>query len=199
MNIRPAVALTLFTLVALASFCCWAFGGNWFSSEPLLYTACAVVFLGLGGVALLPGLPQEERCPLRFTISFGLGFLAYAVIWSILWFSLPTTLGEILGSGLGIAALVAVLDKRHSLQIPYLPAVSLVFLFHTVGYYAGDFFYIALQGRGPRAISLDMETGTVRTIARLSWGLFYGLGLGSGILSLFQDWFSRVDKPSTQI
>jgi len=199
MKLQVAFALLLFALVAVASFCCWAFGGSWFPNEPALYAACAIVFLGFGGIALLPGIPRERRHPLRFGVAFAVGFLAYAVLWSVFWFSLPTTLGEVLGSFLGIFALVAILSKGCRLDISFLPAVALVFLFHTLGYYAGDFLYYALQGRGPRPMQPDWHPQTIRTVARLSWGVFYGLGLGAGILALFQARPSRVDKPSTQI
>lgn len=199
MILRTTIALLLFILVATASFAFWAFGDRLFTSEPALYTACALVFFGLGGLALVPGLPQEDRKAMRFSISFALGFLSYAVLWSLLWFSLPTTLGEVIGSSLGILALVAIFKKRHHLSVPFLPAIAVVFLFHTLGYYLGDFAYSALQGRGPVPIELDGNPKTIRTAARLSWGIFYGLGLGAGILALFQARFSRIDNPSTQI
>ncbi len=199
MLFRIIVSVVLFTLVAVASFSCWAFGGKLFASEITLYTACAIVFFGLGGIALSPGLPETKGGPVRFAIAFAVSFLAYAFIWSTAWFLLPNTLGEVLGSSLGLLVLVTIMKKAYSLAMTRMAGVALVFLFHTVGYYLGGFAYEALQGRGAYPITLDASAPTIRTIARLAWGVGYGLGLGSGILAFFHASLCSADNPSTQI
>ncbi len=52
-----------------------------------------------------------------------------------------------------------------------------------LGYYAGGFAYESLQERGPFPLELPLSPGGRSTLARLSWGLFYGLGLGYGLAS----------------
>lgn len=199
MPFRIFLSAILFTLVAVASFSCWAFGGRLFHSELTLYTACAVVFLGLGGVALSPGLPPGKGGIVRFSVVFAVSFLAYAFLWSTAWFLLPNTLGEVVGSTLGLIALVAIMKKALALDIALLSGVAIVFLMHTLGYYLGGFAYEALQGRGPYALNLEAPLPTVRTLARLSWGIGYGLGLGCRILALFHASACREARPSTQI
>lgn len=53
-------------------------------------------------------------------------------------------------------------------------------------YYTGGFAYESLQNRGLLGVPLPFEGDTVVTLARLSWGLFYGLGLGCGLARLVQ-------------
>jgi len=168
-------------LVALSGYAVWAFGGAFFSSEPVMYAACALVFLGLGGPALLPDSGDISGRKIRFCLSISLSFLVYAIIWSIAWFTLPTTFGEILGSSLGLLGFAAVYRGLMKHHVAIMIATATLFLWHTIGYYASSFVYASFQGRGPGAINLDWEPTSIRHFARLSWGFFYGLGLGLGI------------------
>ena len=180
-----ALSILLFTLVSLLAFAVWAFGAPLFSSEPAMYAACAFIFLGLGGPALLADSGEISGRQVRFCLSFSLAFLIYAFLWSVSWFSLPTTLGEIVGSSLGLAGFALVYRGIMQHRVSIATATATLFLWHTIGYYAGGFLYAAIQGRGPGAISLDWEPSTIRHCARLSWGLCYGLGLGLGINKFF--------------
>ena len=57
-----------------------------------MYAACAIIFLGLGGLALLPGAGHRDiRSRWSFCLRFALGFIAYSVIWSVLWFTFRDT------------------------------------------------------------------------------------------------------------
>lgn len=199
MNVRTTVSVVFFSLVALLSFSVWAFGGALFSSEPMMYAGCALVFLGLGGPALLPASGFRGRPAIVFCIAFALSYCVYAVIWSVAWFSLPNTFGEIVGSLLGLTAFALAIRKWTKLAVPLLTGVSVLFLFHTVGYYAGGFAYEALQGRGPTGLSLSWEPKNIRLLARLSWGLFYGIGLGLGICRFLYLSRQSSDSPSTHI
>ena len=133
---------------------------------------------------MIPESNIQAGSRLRFCLSFAGGFLLYAVIWSVAWFSLPNTFGEITGSFFGLLAFTAVL--RTTLKFPQslMTATAVIFLWHTLGYYTGGFAYLSLQNKGPLGIILSAEPTTVRLVARLSWGLFYGLGLGIGITRL---------------
>ena len=181
MKFRSILSIALFTLVALLGYAVWAFGSSLFSSEPAMYAGCALAFLGLGGPALLPDSGDTGGRHIRFCLSFSLAFLVYAFFWSVSWFSLPTTFGEIIGSSIGLAGFALVYRGIMGYRVPITTATATLFLWHSVGYYAGDFLYAAIQGRGPAAMSLDWEPTRIRHTARLSWGLCYGVGLGLGI------------------
>jgi len=187
MKNRTLSSTLAFTFVALLSFAVWAVGSAWYTSETGMYTLCAVVFFGLGGVALAPvGGASGKRKLLAFSMRFALGFLIYAFVWSVAWFSFRNPFGEVLGSFLGLLALVAVLRQGRSKTQDLLTATAVVFLWYTLGYYLGGQSYEALQNRGALAIELPWERGTVVTLARFSWGLFYGLGLGFGLARMLQ-------------
>lgn len=184
MNPLAIVPVILFTIVSLLAFSVWVFGDTLFPSQAAMYAACAVVFLGLGGIALLPGSGIGKGCRCRFLLAFASGFVAYAFLWSASWFTLSNTFGEIMGSFLGLLAFVAVLRAPMKWSFPLLTGVAVVFLWHTLGYYIGGFAYQSLQGRGAAPLSLDMDRDSVVLLARMSWGLAYGAGLGIGITRL---------------
>lgn len=199
MSVSQTVSVILFFLVSILSFSVWAFGGALFPNEPLLYAGCAIVFLGLGGAALLPAAGLSGKAALRFCLSFSIAFLAYAFVWSIAWFSIPNTFGEVLGSSLGLLAFSSIFIRWNRIRTTLLIATSVLFLFHTAGYYLGGFTYQALQGRGPLALDLNLSPETIRLLAKLSWGAGYGLGLGWGIAKLLYLSRQSPASPSTQI
>ena len=184
---RYLVPTFFFTLVALASFSAWAIGSRFFSSEGQMYAACAIIFLGLGGLALLPGsgLPNLKSRS-GFCLLFALGFVAYSVIWSMCWFTFRDTFGEITGSFFGLLAIVAIIRKQLGSSSTLLTATAILFLWHSLGYYTGGQTYQMLQGNGRFEITLPFDPKTTVTLARFSWGLFYGLGLGFGLTCLIQ-------------
>lgn len=199
MNTKCWISVVLFTVVALLSFSVWAFGSRWFGSEPAMYAGCAVVFFGLGGLALLPGsgIARNER--LRFCLAFFLAYLAYAFIWSVAWFAIPQSFGEVAGSSLGLLLFVRILMAMLKRKVSLLTATAVLFLFHTLGYYTGGLAYQALQGRGPLGFEWDASPATIRTTARLAWGLFYGIGLAIGIHQVLYLSRQSSTSPSTQI
>ena len=193
----PAI---LFTLVALMSFSAWAFGGKLFSSEIGLYSACAVVFLSLGGISLLPGSPlSSTNSKVGFCIRFAIGFIVYSIVWSVSWFTFRSTFGEVIGSFLGILGLLAILRTSREIKSPLIVGTAIIFLWHTLGYYTGELFYESLQGRGALAVPRDSISPITPTIARMSWGLFYGLGMGLGLSHVIQRSSQIRANPSTQI
>jgi hypothetical protein len=199
MNVRKLISATLFSLVAILSFSVWAFGSSLFPSEPLMYAGCAIVFLGVGGAALLPAVGFSGKSGFQFCIAFAVGYLIYAVIWSVAWFTIPRTIGEVVGSLIGLIAFGLLLRKWMNLDLPILSGVAILFLFHTIGYYLGSFAYDSLQNRGPAGIELKLSPQTIRTTARLSWGVFYGIGVALGVINFCHLSRQSSDKPSTQI
>lgn len=200
MNLRFIIQTGLFTLVAVASFCVWAFGGRVFSSEKMMYAGCAAVLLGLGGISLVPGsgLSGIKRV-MNWSIAFAVAFTTYAAIWSMAWFVFRNTFGEIIGSTLGLFSLVFVLKHWMKFSFGMLSVTGVLFLFHTLGYYSGGLFYDSIQGRGIFAFEPDLDRKTIATVAKLAWGAFYGLGFGAGMSWLLQTSRQSFDKPSTQI
>ena len=188
MKTRSLTSTLLFTIVALAAFSVWTFGSRAFSSEAALYSVCALVFLGFGGLSFVPSSGFATRSDItRFCLRFSAGFVAFSFIWSGLWFTFRDTFGEIAGSFFGFLALLAILrsgavEKHAGLLLP----TAIVFLWYNLGYYTGGLTYKVLQDRGPLGISLPFSPSTIVMLARLSWGLFFGLGLGYGLSSVLQ-------------
>ncbi len=181
-----------FTLVALLSFAVWALGSSLYTSEVGMYVLCAVVFFGFGGLSLCPAAGTNgKKQTIAFCLRFAGGFLIYAFLWSVAWFAFRNPFGEVIGSFLGLTALVAVLRAGLPRSTDLLTATAGVFLWYTLGYHLGGQAYDALQNRGITAIELPLERGTVVTLARFSWGLFYGLGLGYGLARML-----HVPRPS---
>lgn len=200
MTLRFIIPTGLFTLVAVASFCVWAFGGSFFSSEKTMYAGCAVVLLGLGGLSLTPrsGLDGYKRVT-NWSIAFAFAFTIYAILWSIAWFVFRNTFGEIIGSSLGIFSMVLILKYWMKFNYTVLSVTGVVFLFHSLGYYFGGLFYDSINGRGILAFTPDLDRQAIGTLAKLAWGVFYGLGFGAGMSWLLQTSRQSFDKPSTQI
>jgi len=159
----------LFAMVAVIAFCTWAFGGGVFKSETTLYSACAIVFLGLGGLALFPYSGIQSRT--KMAITFALGFALYSIIWTIAWFAFRNTFGEVLGSFAGLLAMMLVFKKMLKLSTSLIVLVAIAFLWHTLGYYAGGYAHKIIP---------------TPTTAKLAWGAFYGLGMGLGLSQAIQ-------------
>jgi hypothetical protein len=172
-----------FAVVSVVGFGVWAFAGRWsrtHGGEAGLYAASTVVFVGLAGLLMHP-LVRGPRRLLRFYGVFIPAFIAYAVVWCSFWFLLRFGAGEWLGSLAGSFALVAVIGWRFGDLRP-IPAVSVAFFVaHSLGYFAGGklmYFLSSPTGAGIFKSLTKVELGTV---AKLSWGLLYGLGFGAGL------------------
>ena len=148
--------------VGVAAFAVWAFAGRTFRSEALMYGAVAAVFLAGTGLLLHP-LAGSLR---RFYGTFVPAFVAYAVVWSAIWFAGGKRLHEWAASAAGCAVFAVVLSWRSPSRIPSLAAA--LFLAHSAGYFLGGDIYYATRQAQP-------------VLAKLAWGLCYGLGFGGGI------------------
>ena len=80
--LRGALA---FGAVSTLAYGIWAFGLLPYGIG--MYAAIAVVYLGLGGLALA-GLVAGQGVVPRVTALFAAAFLAYAVVWCVFWFGL---------------------------------------------------------------------------------------------------------------
>jgi hypothetical protein len=172
-----------FGIVGLAAFSVWAFGGKWFQShlgEAGLYGACALVFLASSGLLLHP-LLGGSRSILRFYSIFIPAFLAYAIVWCAAWFVLRFGAGEWLASLLGTAAFVGVISWRLHNARDLIQTSLVVFALHSAGYFlGGQMMHWLLTSAGSGLLS-GLSRPTLLVVAKLAWGLLYGLGFGAGI------------------
>lgn len=172
-----------FAIVSIVGFGVWAFGGRWFRAhggEPGLYAASTVVFVGLAGLLMHP-LMRGPRRLLRFYGVFIPAFIAYAAIWCSFWFLLGYGAGEWLGSLTGTFAFVALTGWRFGNLRP-VPGVSVAFFAaHSLGYFAGGKLMYFLTSPAGAELFNSLTKAELGTVAKLSWGLLYGLGFGAGL------------------
>jgi hypothetical protein len=171
-----------FALVGTAAFSVWAFGGGWFRThggEGALYAAIAAAFVVLSGLFLHP-LIRGPRRVARFYAAFGPAFVVYSVVWSGCWFWLKSGPGEWLGAAAGSAAFVGLAAWRLGSARGFWPALAVFFVLHTAGYFAGGKSMNLLLGLA-RAAAGPEERARWAALAKLSWGVSYGLGFGAGL------------------
>jgi len=172
-----------FAIVSLGAFSVWALAGKWFQhhgGEGALYGACALVFAALSGLLLHP-LVRNSESLLRFYGIFVPAFLAYATVWCLGWFALHYGLGEWLGALLGSAAFVGVLCWKFQNGRTFIPTTLIVFALNLVGYFLGGHLTHWLLSTNGTAFLSGLSKPEIAVVAKLGWGLVYGLGFGAGI------------------
>jgi len=172
-----------FAVVSVGAFSVWAFAGRWFrghGGEGALYAAIAGVFIALSGLLLHP-LVRGERRLRRFYAAFAPAFLVYAVVWSGFWFWLGQGPGEWFGSLLGSATFVAILAWRLGNWTAVGRVTGAFFVLHSLGYFTGGQAMALLIGLARRTPPPVLTAPDLIIFAKLSWGLFYGLGFGAGL------------------
>ncbi len=171
-----------FTVASLAAFSFWAFGGKLL--KPLgavgLDLVCAVIFIVLGSVLLHPLI----KCRItfkNFCIAFTLAFSAYVAVWLASWYGIKGKLGEWTHSIVGPIALAMLLlrqTRTHHASIALLLAVVAL---HSLGYFAGDSLYAWVKSPAGVEMFSSLSKSERFKLAAMSWGLAYGLGLGSAL------------------
>ncbi|MBC8001158.1 MAG: hypothetical protein H7X97_01105 [Opitutaceae bacterium] len=172
-----------FAAVSLAGFSVWAFAGRWFytnTGEIGLYVACAVVFLGLSGLLLHPLLRGPESL-IRFYKVFIPAFMAYAVVWSVAWFVGKTGLGEWIGSLAGSLVFTALIGRSLGNLRSWGQVAAVMFIAHSAGYFSGGKLMYWMIGPGGAEMFAGMAKAQISLMAKLGWGLLYGLGFGAGL------------------
>ncbi|HEV7867208.1 MAG TPA: hypothetical protein VGO90_05970 [Chthoniobacteraceae bacterium] len=158
-----------FTVVSVAGFAPWPIIGRWFRTvgEVGLYVACTAVFIGLSGICLhrlIIGPGSLSRFYKLFTVAF----LAYAVAWAAVWMWLRGDEGSIGGLLAGTTVMGAILAFAFDAQRAVLKMIVALFVFNTLGYYAGGW----VEGK---------LVGDHRLAGMLLWGVCYGIGFGAGL------------------
>lgn len=155
-----------FGIVSTLAYSLWAF--RLVRGEAILFSAIAVVYLGLSGLALgrLSIIPGSL---LRFMGLFALSFLLYAIVWCVFWFGLGGQHhADLFGSAVGLLLMALIFHKAFGANAGLVASFSILFAFHTLGYYAGEI--------------CSAEVG--RRAGRLLWGACHGLGFGAGLGAL---------------
>lgn len=155
-----------FSLVGVFSFAIWAFCSGIFQNTASLYSACAIIFILFGGLALLPYSNMDGGgVNTRILWIFPIGFLIYAGFWCLGWFTFRNHFGEIMGSAVGIIALTAVFKWGLGFNRSIFEAAAVVFSCYTIGYYLGEKAAAEIPG----------------IAGKLLWGWGLGLGMGVGL------------------
>ena len=172
-----------FAGVSVAAFAVWAFAGRWFYAhfgEAALYLACACVFLGLSGPVLHP-LVGGRNSLLRFYKIFIPAFLGYAVGWCAAWFAFRFGWGEWLGSVVGSFAFTVLAALAFRNPCSWFKAGVVMFVLNSAGYFLGGKLMGWLSGPVGTAWLAGLSKNQVSVIAKLAWGLIFGLGFGAGL------------------
>ncbi len=152
-----------FGAVSVLAYSIWAF--RLVPDTAGLYATTALVYVGLGGLVLsrLVAAPGAWK---RFPLCFATVFLAYAVGWCVFWFGLRGKYqADFFGAAAGLAAMTWLLQRAFGRTRGFLALFGVLFVFHSLGYYAGEQLYAAVRG----------------TTGRLLWGAAHGLGFGAGL------------------
>ena len=172
-----------FAAVSLAGFSVWAFAGRWFyqnTGEAGLYAACAVVFVGLSGLLLHP-LLRGSRSLARFYKIFIPAFMAYAVVWCAAWFVGRTGVGEWVGSLAGSLVFTGMVGWSLGGFGSWGRAAMVMFVVHSAGYFLGGKWMYWMIGPDGAAMFTGLGKAQISLMAKLGWGLLYGLGFGAGL------------------
>jgi hypothetical protein len=175
-----------FTIVSVAGFVPWAVFGRWFhvhlgrNGEVGMYAACAVVFLALTS-PLLHRLIIGPGSVSRFYKLFGISFTAYSIAWIAGWLALRGHPGSIAGLLAGTMVMACMLVAAFDALRVVVKVFFALFVLNAIGYFVGGVSEAALIKSYP-------------LIAKLSWGLFYGIGLGAGLGLAFHFCQARARK-----
>lgn len=163
-----------FSIVGLAGFAPWVFGAGKFHSTATLYTACAIPFFALGGLALYPDVRGKLGLIKSYLLFFA-GFFTFAGAWCLVYLTMHGKHGEVFGALLGTAALCLVIRSAIGKRSRFLEALGVVFTLFTVGYFIGDWLFYKVI---PRSFA---------SWGQLSWGVCFGFGFGAGLGWLAND------------
>jgi hypothetical protein len=175
-----------FTIVSLAGFAPWAVLGRWFYrnlGEAGLYAVCAFAFIGLSGPLLHRLIIGPGSLP-RFYKLFSIAFAAYSVAWIVGYMTIREHLGGHVGgiAGLfaGTAAMGWILALAFDARGAVLKVIAALFVLNTLGYFVGGWFEgWLLPTKSMSLTPLARSTQTI--VAKLQWGLWYGIGFGAGL------------------
>ncbi len=177
-----------FAAVSIAAYSIWAFVPRIAGSEVGMYALIALVYLGGAGLALCGLLHGQNRLP-RFYRLFLPAFFGYALLWSLAWFVIKGRPGEWIGAIAGTLFFAFVAWNSLGRARGFWIAALMLFVLHTVGYFIGGKWMYGMLASGIEGWAKPQ----VAIVAKLGWGLFYGLGFGAGI-GFALGWWQRIAK-----
>ena len=175
-----------FTCVSIAGFAPWALAGRWFHltvGEAGLYTVCALVFIGLSG-PLLHRLIIGPGSLARFYKLFSVAFAAYSVAWIIGWMSLRGHTGSLVGLFVGTVAMGWMFARAFDAPGAAIKAIAALFVLNGLGYFIGGWVEGSVAGLKD-LFGVALQKSARMTLAKLLWGICYGIGFGAGLGLVF--------------
>ena len=173
-----------FTLLSIAGFIPWGVFGWWFKEHTgalTMYVTCAFVFIILSG-PLLHRLIMGAGSLGRFYKLFGLSFTAYSVAWIAAWMPLHNHTGSAVGLLAGTAVMGWMLCKAFAAPEQLLKVILALFLLNSAGYFIGGVFEgMLLKQKECTIFGLTLSGTWQNIVAKMQWGLCYGIGLGAGL------------------
>jgi len=177
-----------FTLLSIAGFAPWVLAGRYFYrsiGEAGLYAVCAVVFIALSA-PLLHRLLRGRRTFWRFYKIFGLAFAGYSVAWTVGWMLIGGHTGSLVGLLAGSVVMAIVLTAFFRAWPKLLPVIAILFIANAAGYFIGGWIEGEIGGLRNLDVVRDLiSRGTLSTVGKTLWGVFYGLGFGAGLGASF--------------
>lgn len=173
-----------FTLVSVAGFLPWGVFGRWFrfaGGELAMYLVCAVVFIGLSGL-LLHKLIIGQGSLSRFYKLFTPAFAVYSVAWIAGWMTLRGHTGSVVGLFAGTAAMGLMLALAFDALGQLGKVIAALFVLNALGYFIGGEIEIAMIGMPECTVGgVTLARPTQVMLAKMQWGVCYGIGLGAGL------------------
>jgi hypothetical protein len=173
-----------FTALSIAGFAPWAIFGRWLYrnvGEGGLYIVCALVFLGLSG-PLLRRLVLGPGSLGRFYKVFCLAFSAYAVLWICGWMTLRGHIGGLVGLLAGTAVMGTILARAFDARGVTLQVITGLFVLNAIGYFGGGWVEGTVMGiNSISAFGAALSKPIQGVMAKLLWGICYGIGFGAGL------------------
>lgn len=168
-----------FTVVSVAGFAPWAVFGRWLFNnvgEGGVYGLCAVVFIILSGL-LLHRLILGPGSLLAFYKLFSVTFAAYSAAWIAGWMGLGGHPGSVLGLFAGAVVMGWMLTRAFDAQGVLLKVIVVIFVLNALGYFGGSW----IEGHVSALDGLGMTKATQSVVAKLLWGVSYGIGFGAAL------------------
>lgn len=179
-----------FTVLSVAGFVPWAVTGRELSrlvGEVGMYVVCAAVFIGLSG-PLLHRLILGPGSLGRFYKVFAITFTVNSGLWIAGWMALRGHPGSLAGLFAGTAAMGWLLTRAFDAPRAVVKVIAALFIMNSLGYFIGGVVegsLVGLKELSFAGVALNQSSRVL--LAKLLWGVCYGLGFGAGLGFAFHE------------